>query len=81
MGIETMNLKELEKEKAKIHGEIEKLRQKAKAIQTIMDSKSAEANVSRKIAAMSDDEKKIAAQILSPKGIKSEEKVGVPGTK
>jgi hypothetical protein len=81
MAYEKMTLKELEKEKAKIFEEIAKLKAKARSIQRVQDTKSAEANVARKIESMTDAEKKIATQILGPKGIKSEEKVGVPGTK
>lgn len=74
-------MESLVKKKHELEKKILELRGEVRKIQKIQDANAAKEAVVKKVESMSDTEKKIAAQILSPKGIKSEEKVGNPGAK
>ena len=55
------------------------LKEKALAVQHVIDRKTAEQEVARKLATMSDDEKRALVHAITAQGIKSEEAVGKPG--
>ncbi len=82
MAYEKMTRKQLEAENAKLMKAKADIRAKQIELNAALAKKIAEEKVAAKVAALSDDEKTIAAQVLKGAGgIKSGEAVGTPGAK
>lgn len=71
-----LTIADLEETLAKIEGQRDALKEKARAIVKALDAKRAEAAAREKLAAMSDLERAAMAQIVKPQGIDSGEAFG-----
>lgn len=77
--MEELSLDELVAHQQDINAQRSTLKEKALVVQRVIDRKMAEQEVARKLASMSDDEKRALVHAISTQGIKSEEAVGKPG--
>lgn len=73
---EEMTTKELELENVKLMQAKNAIREKKLDINKILNDRVATDEAARKVAAMSESQRAAYRQVLSPKGIKSEEKLG-----
>lgn len=82
MGYETMTIAQLSEENQKLTVARAKIKATQMTLVAVMEAKIAAETAKKKVEDMSPAEKKVAIQILAGAGgIKSEEKVGIPGAK
>jgi hypothetical protein len=75
-----MSIEDLEKLNQDLMNQREAIKEEQRKIAAVLDEKCALRDAQRKAETMSDPEKAALLQILKPEGIRSEEKVGEPGT-
>lgn len=81
MEYEKMTIAELTKENQLLMNEKIKIKAEQRKLNIVLEEKISEDEAKKKVESMSDPDKKAMTQVLSNVGgIKSEEKVGKPGT-
>ena len=75
MNYEKMSIEELEKLKQGLRAEQLKIKDEMRKIARVLDSRTVEREAKKKVEGMSNAEKDALRQVLSPKGIESEESV------